>query len=218
MFKGKAKAANIFIDLDGPILDVSEKYYQVYRSVVLTLGGRPLGKNRYWHLKRNKFSLPKLLEMSAIYGDKNTLLFKSHWLSLIERKAFLAYDKPWPHIKGLLRCLKNRYRLVLATLRRRKPNLDWQLERFELGSYFNLVLCQNGNQGGWMDKYKLIKESGVLEASSVLVGDTEIDILAGRRLGIKTIALLCGLRCRDVLALYKPDYILSSLNEARKLM
>ena len=44
----------IFFDLDGPILDVSEKYYKVYADILSQKGFRVLSKTEYWDAKRNK--------------------------------------------------------------------------------------------------------------------------------------------------------------------
>ncbi|MCH8276159.1 MAG: hypothetical protein IIA50_01265 [Bacteroidetes bacterium] len=41
----------IYFDLDGPILDVSERYYEVYKNS-LPKGSKVLNKKTYWNLKR----------------------------------------------------------------------------------------------------------------------------------------------------------------------
>jgi phosphoglycolate phosphatase-like HAD superfamily hydrolase len=53
-----------------------------------------------------------------------------------------------------------------------------------------------------------------LGASEVLVvGDTEMDIIAGSRAGARTVAVTTGVTPRERLVLEKPDYIIDDLLE-----
>ncbi len=53
---------------------------------------------------------------------------------------------------------------------------------------------------------------------AVMVGDHWIDILAGRRAGIKTVGLLHPTKNQDVFSKYQPDLIINSLHELRKAL
>ena len=48
------------------------------------------------------------------------------------------------------------------------------------------------------------------------IGDTEIDIIAARQLGVSAIALACGLRNRSLLEFHQPDYVFDDIKEAFK--
>ena len=50
-----------------------------------------------------------------------------------------------------------------------------------------------------------------------MVGDTEADILAAQRVGIPAIAVLSGIRDREQLERYQPDYIVENLAAAGDL-
>ena len=58
-----------FFDLDGPILDVSTKYYQIYVDIVKELSGTPISKEAYWQNKRNKVPESTTLIASDLHLD-----------------------------------------------------------------------------------------------------------------------------------------------------
>ena len=57
-------------------------------------------------------------------------------------------------------------------------------------------------------KYKIIGGYDSYNKRSVIVGDTETDILAGKRFGLKTVAVTNGMRNRNFLKKYKPDVLI----------
>ncbi len=208
---------SLLLDLDGPLLDVSERYYRVYKKIIEKIGGRPLNKKTYWGRKRKKSGLAEILEASAVSKNKCSF-FRKEWLAYIEKRPYLCYDRVWPHTRGMLDKLRRRHRIILITMRRSPLNLNWQLRRLNLDGYFDSVLCRGNNQGGWRVKYDLVRTSGLRYPGSFLIGDTEIDILAGKKLGVKTIALLCGIRNKDILKDYKPEHIFNSLKELTRVL
>lgn len=51
---------NIYVDLDGVILDVSERLYQIYRELMMEFGGSCLPKGKYWQMKKTKTPIPEM--------------------------------------------------------------------------------------------------------------------------------------------------------------
>ena len=47
----------IFWDLDGPILDVSDKYFTLYKNILLDNNMQALSKKEYWSLKKSETTL-----------------------------------------------------------------------------------------------------------------------------------------------------------------
>lgn len=146
---------------------------------------------------------------SSISGKDG--IFKEKWLSLIENKKYLKIDEIFPSIKETLYSLTKNYRLVLVSLRRARENLIWQL------NYFSRILCNYANNGNWRVKYILIKKDSP-PLGSFIIGDTEIDILAGKKLKMKTVALARGVRNKDFLNKLKPDYLLNNLRGVNKIL
>ena len=56
----------IFLDLDGPVLDVSGRYHRIHRETVEALGGRPLPSPEYWEAKRNRVPESEILARTGL--------------------------------------------------------------------------------------------------------------------------------------------------------
>ena len=89
----------IFFDLDGPILDVSDKYYSVYRDILLENGEKPLPKREYWDFKRTKFSVENILLKTN--SDSLVNIFKDLWLSKIETTKYQQLDQLQNNIRKI---------------------------------------------------------------------------------------------------------------------
>jgi phosphoglycolate phosphatase len=60
-------------------------------------------------------------------------------------------------------------------------------------------------------KAGLLRESGWLRPGALIVGDTEVDIRAGKAVGIKTVAVTSGIRSRAALEAEGPDVIVDDI-------
>ena len=58
-----------------------------------------------------------------------------------------------------------------------------------------------------------LERLGAGSSNAVYIGDMAEDILAGKRAGVKTAAVLTGVHRKDKLAREKPDYMLGSVSE-----
>jgi phosphoglycolate phosphatase len=203
--------STIFFDLDGVLLDVSERHYQLYRDVVESLGGQTLDKASYWGLKRERQPLRALLgENGSSQIDEEA--FRREWMLKIESPAYLQYDSVIAGAREQLQRLKQARQLVLVTLRQRRECLDAQLQRLNLRGYFAAVLSTPAPATReWEAKQGLIDQSGFRCADALFVGDTEVDVRAGKAVGAKTVAVLSGLRSYQSLAAERPDVIVDDI-------
>ena len=205
----------LFLDLDGTILDSREKYYWVHRRVIESLGGQAGGKAPYWRAKRRRESFEQLMSCLGNHGIEEQA-YRSLWLELIETRQALALDCIFRGVREVLEDLANRRRLIVVTLRRSRANLRRQLRELELEQYFDRVLSSSGM--GADDKAVCVRISGLTDGPAAIVGDTEIDIRAGKKLGIPTVGVLSGIRCRSLMETEKPDYLIGSLLELPSLL
>lgn len=207
----------IFFDLDGPILDVSERYFRVHRDIVEYFGGESIDKKKYWYLKRDCQPLSALLAMVGNPMSEET--YRTHWLDKIELMRYLRHDRVIRGAREQLKELRKRHILILVTLRQRRDHLSAQLKKLSLRPVFAAVLSASpvGGDGSHV-KQRLIGESKYLNGESLIVGDTEIDIRAGKRLGIRTVAVLSGIRNHNRLAEEDPDCIVENISALSDLV
>lgn len=207
----------IFFDLDGPILDVSDRYFRLHRYIVEQSGGKVIDKATYWRMKRNRQSLSVLLSMTGSRISQEA--YRVQWLYNIESLDYLQYDTLIPGAREELERLCKCYTLILVTLRQRRENLLIQLKELCLDPFFTAVISTDGVlTNAWNTKQRLICESGFVNEPSLVVGDSEGDIRAGKALGLKTVAVLSGIRNHESLAEERPDFILENLNGLAQLV
>lgn len=202
----------IFLDLDGPVLDVSRRYHQVHQDVVERFGGWPLPRMAYWEAKRNLVAEAEILARTGLPPEVAAQA-EAERLRWIEAAKYLELDEPWPWMGEVLEELDGLGQLALVTLRQHPDRLERQLIRTGLSLYFDHVIAGRGD-GTPAAKAPLLRGSGISWGpGSVLVGDTEVDVASGRALGLRTAAVGCGIRNPAVLALWSPDALFEDLRQ-----
>ncbi|MDP9510727.1 HAD hydrolase-like protein [Pseudomonas protegens] len=190
----------IFLDLDGPLLDGTQRHYSCYRSIMEGAGFVPIDSERYWQLKRDMINRRELLALSradSLYDE-----FLTRWLTLIESPGALELDIVQP---GALECLRNwrqqGKRLILVTLRKDAAALQMQLQNKGLSAYLDKVLVCAHESGGAGKAQAVLDFLGERPdpLRSVWVGDTEVDAQAARSLGLDVYLVQNGLRSPAIL-------------------
>ena len=107
--------------------------------------------------------------------------------------------------------------LVIVTARACRPLLLEQLDRLGLTPFFHEVLSVPAGRHVDEQKAELIRDYLARHtreaAGSWMVGDTEADVLAGRLVGLRTVAVLSGIRDRDLLLRANPDHLVADIRE-----
>jgi phosphoglycolate phosphatase len=209
LYREMMKKRSVYLDLDGPILDVSEKYYRVHGAILGNMGCPSLNKDEFWSMKRRQAT--DLLAGSC--PQLNDKAYAKAWLDRIETREFLAFDAIVPGAVEVLGQLMKEYHLFLVTLRQNPALLRWELETLGLSHFFVKVLsAHSATTPGWQVKADLIREAGLdARGGLAIIGDTEVDILAGKALGLTTIAVTNGIRARQLLEAVEPDFIIPDI-------
>ncbi len=208
----------IFFDLDGTLIDTSDRHYKVYKDILKSCGiSNTLSKQEYWNHKREGRKTVELLPENC--SEDITRTFIDEWLERIEDKSYLKYDTLLQETLSVLSTLKGKAVLMLVTLRNNSENLLWELNNFGLTNYFKEILVSSPLEV--KSKTPLIR--GYLEKCSkaddfIIVGDSEMDISVGKEFGMLTIAVTYGIRSKVFLSKYKPDYHLDNLSETVKVL
>ena len=202
----------IFLDLDGPLLDVLPRHTQLHSDLVLPRGGRPLAPQAYWEAKRERRTEPEILSETGLDpGAIEEVLGER--ARRIESRRYLELDRTWPWTEAILTDLARLAPLVLVTVRRHRDRLLWQLGRLGIRGHFQHVVSGLGDESVEA-KAILLRAAGLaVPPGSVLVGDTEVDLASGRALGLRTAAVTCGIRGAERLAPWSPDALLQDLRD-----
>lgn len=220
----RSKEAVLCLDLDGPVLDVSDRYYELYCDLVSELADRKikpglsvLSKSDYWDLKRNRTREKEILRASGMTDIEFVDRYERLRQERIESKEYLRLDAPRVGVADALRSLRRKFVLIVATLRSSRKLLMEQLEGLDLLDVFDDVVSgevthERLNRGP--AKARLISESYDATATcGWFVGDTETDILAGKALNWQTAGVSFGIRDEKILMAAKPDVLLRTPDE-----
>jgi phosphoglycolate phosphatase-like HAD superfamily hydrolase len=130
----------LITDFDGPIMDVSERYYRVYQHCLAQVQ-RPnqrlsvLSKEAFWQLKRSRTPEREIGQRSGL-DDEQSQLFSQLRKATVHTLPYLSYDQPLPGAIATLEKLQALgIDLVVMTMRR-VSELDEALERNNLGRFF----------------------------------------------------------------------------------
>jgi phosphoglycolate phosphatase len=201
----------LFFDLDGPLLDVSPRYIALHRAL---LGEASLSGPAYWEHKRA--ARPEEMILAEV-SETDRSLYLRRRLELLETPEYMAHDRPWPWTHAVLAHLSAAMPLVLVTARSRRSLLLEQLDRLGLACFFHEVLSTAAGPRVDEQKAALIRDylqrHRLPHEGHTIIGDTEADIGAGRLLGLRTVAVLSGIRNRELLLRAEPDFLLDDIRE-----
>jgi len=220
----------IITDFDGPIMDISERYYRVYQLCLETVKYPEqsifqMDKDKFWSLKRAKIKEKDIGIMSGL-NEKQALKFAQMRKETVHNLSYLPYDKIVPGALSTLEKWQTKgIDLVVMTMRLNKE-LAFALKHYNLGHFFasNRRYCLEDHylkKADIEDKpllmTKALQELPTME-ETWMIGDTEADIVAAKTHNIKVIAVLSGIRDGTQLEKYKPDYLVNNIAEAAELI
>jgi phosphoglycolate phosphatase len=195
---------NIFFDLDGTLIDVGIRLYSLFIELAPE---NKFSLAEYWEIKRKGIDQASLLGKYLSYSKSQIAAFKRKWLLKIEERERLTQDVPFPKSGLLLRKLAKTHDLYIVTDRQNKDLAIEQIISYGWAGYIEKVLVTKQKTS----KSFLIKENVRIAENDVLIGDTGGDILAGKEIGVKTIAVTSGFLNEKALAEYKPDLIIDNV-------
>jgi phosphoglycolate phosphatase len=222
----------VFCDFDGPIVDVSDRYYTTYKlgladtqayyqhqGITLPIG--QLNKQQFWQMKQDRVPDVEIAMRSGLQGEQIDF-FLERVVEIVNQPALLRKDRLQPSVRWALALLHARgVRLVLVTLRC-QAQATQILRNYGLTRLFSGIYGTNDRDAAYRNNAeaktilleKAIAEQSLLvghPTSAWMIGDTEADLLAGQALSIETIALTCGIRSRRYLKQFHPTCIHSNL-------
>lgn len=214
----------IFTDFDGPIMDVSERYYQVYLYCVEQIrlpeqNVNVLDKAEFWQLKRSQVSEREIAQLSGFIGESQSIRFAHLRRATVHTNPYFEYDRLIESaIEALEKAQQAGIDLAVMTMRRRRE-LEPVLEKYDLWRFFerDRIFCLDDDYVKTVDiqdKPRLMQQAQAnlpTVSQQWMIGDTEADIAAANSYQIPAIAVLSGIRNQSQLAKYQPQRIFPDL-------
>ncbi|KYC37778.1 haloacid dehalogenase [Scytonema hofmannii PCC 7110] len=216
----------IITDFDGPIIDVSERYYRVYEYCLQKIRRpgqqvRELSKAEFWQMKRSRVPEKQIGVISGL-DEAQAQEFSQLRKQTVHTQPYFEYDTlAHGAVETLSKVQSAGIDLVVMTMRRERE-LDYAFKKYDLGRFFPETRCyclsNDYIKTRDTDDKPLLMARAIRELppaiNTWMVGDTEADIISAKKQGIKVIAVECGIRDRAQQELYHPDLIVKDFSSA----
>ena len=179
----------VLFDLDGTLLDSADLITTAFQDTCRAHLGQEIDRDavlRTW-------SLPIRQRFHALAPDRDEFLAQAYvqrYLALHDRLARL-----FPAIPHVLDTLRRRgFALGIVTSKRR-PTTQASVDAFDLTRWCAVVITDEDVEQHKPDPepvYAAARALGVAVSRTLMVGDSTLDIAAGRRAGARTAAALWG--------------------------
>lgn len=213
------KVQALCFDVDGTLSDTDD----LYVKKVLKFMPRFLFKDPDHAARR--FIMWIEAPGNALLGLADTLHLDDEmvavidWLSRhrkLQSKEFLLI----PGVDEMLKQLHGRYPLSVVSARDEKGTMAF-LERFDLVQYFDAIVTglSAHHTKPYPDPILLAAEKmGVPPENCLMIGDTTVDIRAGKSAGTQTVGVLCGFGEEPELRKFGADVILEDTTKLLEIL
>lgn len=217
----------IITDFDGPIVDVSERYYQVYclcldQTQQDNQAITRMTKDEFWALKRQQVPETTIAQRSGLDAEQ-AQAFSQRRRELVHQLSYMVFDRPIPSALEALGQIRSAgIDLVVMTMRRERELAYAFRQTPALAEFFPPQRCYCLADDYVKTKDELDKPLLMARAMAELppaqrtwmIGDTEADIAAAHSQHIPIWGVLSGIRDRPTLSRYQPEQIVPDLAAA----
>ena len=205
----------IMFDLDGTLVDTSRDITNALNYALKPYGLGNLAVEDT--IKLVGEGLTRLIE--KVLGDK-----KIHLKNVISKRFLdhysehlIDYSRAYPRVRETLEMLNGYKKAVISN--KREYLSKKLLEKLDLLKYFNLVIGSDTTSEKKPSEVPVIlaiTRLGVSPGESIIVGDSNYDIEAGKKAGVKTVAVTYGYREKQYLM--DADYIIDRFNDLPRIL
>ncbi|MGB7873908.1 MAG: HAD family hydrolase [Anaerolineales bacterium] len=201
-------------DVDGTLSDTDDVYtYKVARYLPRFLFRDPEHAARRFVMWVESPG-NALIGLPDIIGLDDELLGLWEWLNR-HRPRPMKHFMLVPGVKEMLARLNGRYPMAVVSARDDKSTREF-LKQFELTGYFQEIVTAitAEHTKPYPDPILYAAEKmGVAAEECLMIGDTTVDIRAGKAAGAQTVGVLCGFGERTELERRETDLILDTTAE-----
>ena len=135
---------------------------------------------------------------------------------------FIDESKVYPEVEDTLSYLKNGIHLKISLLTTKgQDQAEKIIDHFDFSKYFDFVMGRREGIAHKPSAEPLLFICNELEVDireTMIVGDTELDILCGKNAGAITCGVTYGYRTKENLKDNNPDYLVNNFSEIKSLM
>jgi N-acetyl-D-muramate 6-phosphate phosphatase len=213
----------LFFDVDGTLIDTDDLFVQKVERSLRSI--RFLFRDRDPHRAARRFVMWSEAPANFLMGIPDTLGVDNKIAGAMEwfkrRQPHLKRDFLLiPGVKEMLRVLSAQYPLAIISVRD-ENSTRLLLDHFGLTPFFRVIVTGQTakHTKPYPDPLLFAAEViGVQPDACLMVGDTTVDIRAGKAAGAQTVGVLCGFAEEQELVRSGADMILSTTGELVQIL
>lgn len=201
----------VLFDLDGTIIDTNELIISSFMHVFENRESGPLTREQI--IPHMGTTLEH--QLRAFSGEEDVADFVKTYRSFNS----VHHDemvRPFPHVNEVVERLYGQgLRLGIVTTKIR-PSTMMTLEKFGLEPYMSAIVTVNDVQNPKPHPEPVltaIEKIGCDPRTTLMIGDSPVDIQAAKAAGVKAAAVAWSLKGEEKLREYGPDYILEDMRD-----
>lgn len=218
------KLANIrlvIFDFDGTLLNTDGRYVAAYAKAMRAAGFEPAPGSRILRMRRRGFNGMRIIKTVTKCNDAEAVARCDALRKKLLNMEFFKMDLPIPGVKGMLKKLRRRKIRIALVTSRKKGTVHGQLRSLGMAEYFDMVLAEHSDNP-LRSKLRLFRRAmeaaGTRAAETLVVGDTECEVIAGKKLGAHSAGVLTGYSGAGLLRKSCPEIILKSAADVARML
>jgi phosphoglycolate phosphatase-like HAD superfamily hydrolase len=199
-------------DLDGTLVNSHET---IYKATIKTLGfltlKTNLDKDQFYNLLGHHFAdIFDACKIEVPDVEHFIEVYKGFYFD------FIGDSELYENSIELFKYLKDKNIKTGLLTTKGQDQAERISHHFGIAKYLDVI---EGRKNGIAFKpapdqlIKICKEVDVEPSNTLMIGDTELDIMCGKNAGAKTAAVTHGYRSIEILKTYNPDFMISDLYE-----
>ncbi|HEY7751254.1 MAG TPA: HAD family hydrolase [Ignavibacteriaceae bacterium] len=214
---GMSEVKHICFDLDGTLVDSKNT---IYKSTLAALNklkiATPVPEDKFSNMIGMHFiDIFRQLDVEVPDIELFIKIYKELYFHFISDSIL------YPDVEIVLKDLNQSGKIISLLTTKAQDQTEKIIDHFKLRNYFHCLMGRRYNIGYKPSPEPLLhicRELGVNSTETLIVGDTELDILCGKNAGAKTCAVIYGYRKKDLLEKERPDFYISGLTELRNYL
>lgn len=204
----------IIFDLDGTLIDSSRDITEAINYAIIPYGLSPLTTKDTIKLVGEGISrlIEKLLSNTVFHDNDDVRKVVMERFLEYYSSHLLDYTRDYPGVRKTLEELKNYKKAIISN--KREALSRRIIEGLGLDIFFDMIIGSDSTpekKPSPLPILKVLNEFGLKPDEAIMVGDSNLDIEAGKAAGIKTVSVTYGYRPYDMIK--DADYVIDRIEE-----
>ncbi len=202
----------IVFDLDGTLVDSLDSIWRATEYVLKNNGYRGVNRQDVVEAMGKTIFDLFLRAEPGLSPEEQQKLFEDYRRVYMD---FIAHTRLIPKVKETLVVLRSRNLKMAVVTMKSRQNAEKILSFFGIRDFFDLVVGFEDVKEHKPSMEPIVKAAeglGLRASELVVVGDTHIDVMAGREAGALTVAVKTGVTPLERITSERPDFLIEDVS------